>query len=223
MTRRGVIGLLVAAALAGCGMFSDVHTYRYRLTVEVETPQGVRSGSSVIESSASESNGLNGSQVHSELHGEAVAIDMPDGGTLFALLDAGEGTAPFASAAYNQIMPESIKKNPDWKIRDDALASQTVAADVPPKYFPIFVRFTDIKNPASVVKVDPAHLDRDYGAGVKLKRVFVQITDDDVTTGIEKRLVWVKTHRGSLAYSGKRHPQNPEKDLTPRAFSEGVF
>jgi hypothetical protein len=73
------------------------------------------------------------------------------------------------------------------------------------------------------VKVDPADLERDYGAGVKLKRVFVQITDDDVTTGIEKRLVWVTTHRGSLAYSGKRHPQNPEKDLTPRAFSEGVF
>jgi hypothetical protein len=215
----------VATLLAGCSMFPDVHTYRYRLTVEVETPKGIRSGSSVIESSASESKGLNGSQVHSELHGEAVAIDMPDGGTLFALLDAGEGTAPFAAAAYREILPKSvIIENSGWKVEHDAIEHQTVAADVPPKYYPIFVRFTDIKDPASVVKVDPAHLERDYGAGVRLKRVFVQITDDDVTTGIEKRFSWWTQFRnlhldGSPARYEDMTKQNLTAHMSPGRFS----
>jgi hypothetical protein len=188
--------LLIAAstvslfATAACGLVSDVHSYRYRLTVEVETPHGLRTGSSVIESRAWESNGLNGKMVQSELHGEAVAIDMPDGETLFALLDSGDGTAPFASAAFDRISPQSITQNPDWRVRDDAMARLTVAAEVPEKYYPIFVHFTDIKNPASVVAVDPAHLDVDFGDGVKLKRVFVKMTKDPVTTGIGRRFSW---------------------------------
>ena len=211
-------------ALAGCGMFADKHTYRYRLTVEVDTPQGVRSGSSIIESTASESNGLNGRMVHSELHGEAVAIDMPDSGTLFALLDSGDGSAPFAAAAYNQIIPESISKNVDWRVPHDAIAHQTVAADVPAAYYPILVRFTDIKNPASVVKVDPTHLDRDYGAGVRLKRVFVQTTDDAVTTGIEKRFEWWAKFRklhldGTPARYEDITKQNLAAHISPGSFS----
>ena len=53
MARRGVIGLLGGAVidgLAGCDVIAPPRaSLRYRMTVEVETPQGLRSGSSVIE------------------------------------------------------------------------------------------------------------------------------------------------------------------------------
>lgn len=224
MRVRAILATLLLVAMAGCSLLSDVHTYRYRLTVEVETPQGVRSGSSVIESSASESNGLNGSQVHSELHGEAVAIDMPDGETLFALLDAGENSAPFASAAYNQILPESVTKNVDWRVFHDAIENQTVAADVPSAYYPILVRFTDIRNPASVVRVDPARLDSDFGPGVRLRRVFVQTTDDPVTVGIAGRFEWWARFR-DLNFDGTSSSyedlttQNITAYMSPSSFS----
>src|SRR3546814_11244811 len=49
MARRAVLGLFAsAAALLLCGC-ERTDTLRYRMTVEVEPPTGVRSGSSVIE------------------------------------------------------------------------------------------------------------------------------------------------------------------------------
>ena len=51
MARRGVMGVLaggVAAVLGGCGVLGG-NSYRFKLTVEVETPKGLRTGSSVYE------------------------------------------------------------------------------------------------------------------------------------------------------------------------------
>ena len=48
MARRGVIGLLaggIAAFLGGCGILGSKSSYRFKMTVEVDTPEGVRSGS----------------------------------------------------------------------------------------------------------------------------------------------------------------------------------
>lgn len=39
--------VLSALLLSGCG--DETPTYRYRMTVDVETPEGPRTGSSVIE------------------------------------------------------------------------------------------------------------------------------------------------------------------------------
>ena len=53
MRRREVLGILgggVAALLAGCNVIAPPQeSLRYRITVEVQTPQGLRSGSGVIE------------------------------------------------------------------------------------------------------------------------------------------------------------------------------
>lgn len=47
MTRRGLIGVLTglvsASALAGCGFFGG-SSYNFKMTVEVETPEGVKTG-----------------------------------------------------------------------------------------------------------------------------------------------------------------------------------
>jgi hypothetical protein len=50
VTRRRAISLLTGAAavgLAGCGLIGSRASYRFRMTVDVQTPQGIRSGSSV--------------------------------------------------------------------------------------------------------------------------------------------------------------------------------
>ena len=52
MGRRGSLMLLsggLAAMLSGCGLFGVGSTYRYKMTVEVETPDGLKSGSAVRE------------------------------------------------------------------------------------------------------------------------------------------------------------------------------
>jgi hypothetical protein len=45
-----------------------------------------------------------------------------------------------------------------------------------------------------VQRVDPANLAASFGPGIRLKRITVEVTDDDVTTGIEKRLRWLGDH-----------------------------
>ena len=56
MTRRGILGLLVVGAgllVSGCGLFGAKSTYRFKMTVEVQTSQGLRTGYAVREISYS--------------------------------------------------------------------------------------------------------------------------------------------------------------------------
>src|SRR3546814_16053908 len=58
------------------------------MTVEVETPTGVRSGSSVIETTITKGPRTGqGSGLTATMKGEAVAVDLGSGQTLFALLN----------------------------------------------------------------------------------------------------------------------------------------
>jgi hypothetical protein len=78
----------------------------------------------------------------------------------------------------------------------------------------MLVRFRDIADPTSVEKVDPDNLAASFGEGVKLRRITVQLTDDPVTTGIEKRLGWLRSvgeERGTLV----KNPPRLLKDATP--------
>ncbi len=57
MARRGVLGLLAggaAALLGGCGLIWGSDRLRQKITVEVETPDGPRTGSSVVETEVRE-------------------------------------------------------------------------------------------------------------------------------------------------------------------------
>jgi hypothetical protein len=54
--------------------------------------------------------------------------------------------------------------------------------------WPMLVTFTNLRDPMSVERVDPANLSAQFGEGVRLRRITVQVTDDDVTEGMEERL-----------------------------------
>ena len=92
-SHRGIIGTVMAAftlLLAACGLGPDpTPDYRYLLTVAVETPDGPKTGSSVIEvetSVAGEYSLPTPGRVSHKVRGEAVAVDLGDGQVLFALL-----------------------------------------------------------------------------------------------------------------------------------------
>ena len=91
MARRGVMGVLggaVVAVLGGCRIFGGGSGYRFRMTVEVETPQGLKTDSSVYQVTAGYRPDLQpgGKAREWAARGEAVAVDLPGGKTLFALL-----------------------------------------------------------------------------------------------------------------------------------------
>jgi hypothetical protein len=62
--------------------------------------------------------------------------------------------------------------------------------------YPLLVTFTDMQDPTSVTRVDPANLAASFGTGVRLKRIEVEVTDDDVTTGIGETLQTIGIEEG---------------------------
>lgn len=207
MARRKVLSVIAgcaAALLAGCDVNSPTMDYIWqephypKLKVEVETPEGIKTGYSVIEVKWNKAGrGFN-------VRGEAVAVDLPKGQTLFILLRSASN-ADWA-AWLHQIV--KLENSPE----DQALYYSRIATNrqvwmIPrtKEYFgnkeqhdnyPYFVRFGNINDPKSVEQVDPDDLAKTFGPGVKLKSFTMQMTNEPVTVGIEKRLEWLESIRG---------------------------
>ena len=222
MARRGVMGLLASAAalvLVGCAKRGRL---RYRITVEIETPAGLKTGSSVMETRQSGpypfvpqelGNGGGGGVV-----GEAVAVDLGGGRVIFALLSGPEGRSIYAMVPralnYPELTPPLSRqfKPHEWQEAFDEAADAEPLAVLRREDYPMLVTFGDLSDPKSVETVNPD--------AIGVRRITLQVTDDAVTTGIEKRLGWLVNQRGSLDYTGRLHPDNPEKDLTESAFRQ---
>jgi hypothetical protein len=192
---RGVMGLLAGGAVAllgGCGLLGG-NSYRFRMTVEVETPEGLRTGSSVYEVSAEDKISFLPEMADRgwSVTGEAVAVDLPGGSKLFALLktensrrsDLAKMSMATLDPEFDNDMVESAGRIAgNWS---------PLRGDVAPADYPLLVTFGDIDDPASVERVDPANLAASFGPGVRLKRITVETTNDPVTVGIEERLGWL--------------------------------
>ena len=197
------VSLLV---LSGCDAGPTIE-FNYRLTVEVETPQGVRSGHSVIKywGQQRSSNPLDpykgGLGAHAR--GEAVAVDLPGGRTLFALLqtetdvDAATAYPGLAFAAEIRGEADNTKRlqllqGLKGQTRPLPRTEMTLAnGGTEVSAYPMLVMFKDIKDPKSVARVDPDDLPASFGTGYRLKAITVTITDAPMTIGIEKRLGWL--------------------------------
>lgn len=189
MQRRIVLGFLAGAAaisIGGCvGPFRN--HYRFKLTVEVETPEGLKSGFSVIEVWAAYE--MPGSQRRLwGVKGEAVAVDLPGGQVLFALLKTHAIHEDMAGLSMTTLDPRfrnDVVESAERIAKRDGIRSPT---EVAPKNYPLLVRFINIADPESVELVDPGALNAAFGAGVRLKRITVQATNDAVSEEIGRRL-----------------------------------
>lgn len=237
---RVLMVLALGAALPACA--DDTPTYRYRLTVEVDTPAGLRSGSSVIEvDTRLVRPGSNPASyaVEHRVRGEAVAVDLPGGRTLFALLRSPDDT-DWASRVMVDLTPQQPGETPleSFVARYAAAASVAGERVLPPVWprrqnwparsaWPMLVTFGDLAEPTSVALVDPDDLAASFGEGVALRRITVQITDDPVTTGIEERLGWLEGQDSGMLDGRTNNTIRAENrlanDLSRMDFSRGIF
>lgn len=190
---KGIAAAVVAAAAAigAYALRSAPATYRYRITAEVETPEGSRTGSAVHELRLRRQARLSPEvgKMSLDLAGEAVAIDLPDGRTLFALLRHPVGNYPWEilrfSFGWGDGGPATFKK------RLDALQATGSHADLSPEGYPLLVHFEDPLQPSTVSVVAPSDLAGTFGPGVRLRRIRIAMTADPVSQGIRERLPWL--------------------------------
>ncbi len=185
-----LLAAVVPMVLASCVQFP---TYRYRLTVAVDTPEGLRQGSSVIQVKTHDGIGFPGpdaNRISASVKGEAVVVDLGRRGLLFALLRNA------TSIAQLSLLPVRVDKGGTAKAASNNLRAMKLVAgraDVPVDSQPMLVRFRDVRDPKSVEMVDADDLASAFGPGVRLRRITVEISDDAVTELIEKYLPWLGT------------------------------
>ena len=221
MTRREVIGILsvgtASLAIGGCGLLNSRASYRFRMTVEMDTPQGLRAGSSVYEVVAEKNNTRLLAEERAGgviTRGEAVVVDVP-GGAIYVLLTLPKTTNGLGAVATYALSPETerggidnflpaVKKLGGWF--GDA------KAELPREDWPLMVWFGDINDPKTVQRVEPD--------AIGVKRILLESTGDEVTTGIERTLKWLGDRGGVV--SGPTFNANLTETIYNEAFRLGI-
>lgn len=162
-------------------------SWRYKMTVTVETPEGIKTGSAVREITVKTGPALTPeSHAIVEVKGEAVVVDLGQHGTLFTLLDGDDAyrvvfnVFPFGGGGTTR---EGVEYYSHLKNAKASLVEK--------KNIPTMVTFKDIKDPKSVIAVDRANLAGTFGTGVTLKDVTIEMTDEDMTWDVGKYLDWL--------------------------------
>jgi hypothetical protein len=209
---------VVAAVFLGWAIKASVFVHdravRSRLTLAVETPDGVRTGSSVTEHTTTFGPfqlkmGSSNWSIGSFLSGEGVVVDLGNRGLLVATLvkpswlssrgwGAGGGYAgvwPFSQSEYSGNPAAGSSDAEKYMVYLDELKRVKPKADISLKDVPVLVRFSDPSNPASMSLVDPFNLADAFGPGVRLQSATVEISSDPITRSIDARLPWLKLSR----------------------------
>jgi len=186
-----LIGAFVVATIYS-HWFTYVH--HFRLTVEIETPEGIKSASSVLKAVYVESPKWvpQNTSLSTGLHGEAVFVDLGGGKNIVALLALGangeQSMEPnLAARALRGEGPE--KMLPSFWYRD--APHWTGAAELTGELVPTFATFDDPTKPETVRVIVPSEFERMLGAGYRFKRVWVEMTDDGVTSHSSRTLSWL--------------------------------
>lgn len=194
-----LIAVMVGVPYLAWTIFYPSSTLRAKITIDVETPEGLKTGSSVHEVVFSLEPcplcNTSGPKFRRHVRGEAVVVDLGERGTLFALLNGGSENYPEADPVTPFILEKQFgpKEDQNWRGAEAVrvLRRASGQADIPQNLLPFMVRFRDLNDPKSVQRVDPNNLEASFGLGVKLVKATIEITGDRVTTGIERHLTWL--------------------------------
>lgn len=207
----------MALAMSG---FIFPKTWNYKITIEIETPEGIKSGSAVRQVRARRelAGYINPSAgiVTYDVIGEAVVIDLGKWGLLFGLIEDTDYVllrAAFGSGGGSSGDHRYFFANPPM-------------GTVKPlsTYQPKLVMFEDINDPKSIQLVyinqeavvseqQKNNFFEIYKEQLGIKSMVVEITNDPVTLGIENWLPWIRNYKWRSGYlGGEQSP--PFKDLS---------
>lgn len=191
------VGLMVAYSI-----FYPTTTYKFRITLNVDTPQGLKSGSSVMEVRHRRYPAwmtLGANTGESELKGEAVFVDLgSSSGTkarnLLALLLLGpRGEIPDLQSLPGMTFRPFLK--PSLAV-DEGIQLSRLAPGIKTDLFgetmPVLVSFADIADPRTARVVRPDNLAQTFGGGFSLRNATIEIVakNEPLLRGLASRLPW---------------------------------
>lgn len=201
--------LAIAVALTGC---SRSENYRYKLTLAVNTPEGVKRGSSVTEWVFWEVSIPARGTAH-KLRGEALYLDLgPGARPLIALLTSHlhekRGGTVWDWSGGSLLSRLYGLPSEDFMDHVAHLSRMRGPHRIDLEDLPDLVTFADVNDPNSVIEVDPNDLQATLGPNVTWNETTLESTDEPVTKGIETKLRWIPSYNDKMLdgarYHGKR-------------------
>lgn len=174
--------------------FYPTTSYRFRITVNVDTPQGLKSGSSVMQvrdwryPSWVTFGEISGG---SSLKGEAVFVDLgPDGDgksrNLIALLALGPfGQDPnfylVPGQAFEPLWRQKLRSpefhGSSWELSNLPVGTKTELSD---NILPTLVTFSNVADSRTAAIIQPNKFESTFGSGFRLQNVTIEIVSNGI-------------------------------------------
>ena len=171
--------------------------HKYRLTVEVETPEGIKSASGVMAVHPDRGYSRGG---HTRTKGDAVFVDLGGGKNLVALLAHIDNSVDLDGMNYLALR---AYKAAGRNVSFNEMSRLTGAVPVKGALIPVLVTFGKPDDPGSARTALPDDLEASLGKGFHLRDVSVEAAPngvwpldfggslgEPVTRGIEAKLPW---------------------------------
>jgi hypothetical protein len=191
---------LLAAIFIGDHIRINRPGHKYRLTVEVETPDGVKSGSGVLAVHPDRGYGRGG---HTRTKGDAVFIDLGGGENLVALL-AHLDDKKIDLDGINYVALRAYTAAGGQHVSFNEMNKMTGAVPVTGALIPVLLTFADPAIPGTARTVSPDDAAGALGPGYRLQAItaegvpngfwpldFGGALGEPVTRGISARLPWL--------------------------------
>jgi hypothetical protein len=173
--------------------------HKYRLTVEVETPAGIKSTSGVLAVTPDRGYSNRGKSVTS---GDAVFVDLGAGKNLVALLAHLDKTLDLD--AINYVALRAYGEAGGQRVSFNQMSRMTGVVPVTGALIPVLATFADPADPATMRGVAPDNLEASLGPGFRLHRITAEVVPngfwpvdfggplgEPITRGIEAKLPWL--------------------------------
>jgi hypothetical protein len=194
----GPLGLL-AALFIGDQIRINRPGHKYRVTVEVDTPAGVKSASGVV--AVTPYRGYSGIG-RTRTSGEAVFVDLGGGKNLVALLAHLDNKIDLD--AINYVALRAYTAAAGSRVNFNDMSKQTGTVPVKAALVPVLVAFADPANPGSARLVSPDDSETVLGKGFRLHGITAEVVPngvwpidfggalgEPVTRGIAAHLPWL--------------------------------
>lgn len=190
---------LLAVLVIGDQIRINRPDHKYRVTVEVETPVGIKSASGVMAVTPDRGYTHRG---RTQTSGDALFIDLGGGKNLVALLAHLDKTLDLEGINYVALRAYSAALG--HHVEFSTLNRMRGVVPVTGALIPVLATFPDPADPKTMRTVPPDHLDASFGPGYRLHRVSAEVVPngfwpldfggalgEPVTRGIKARLPWV--------------------------------
>jgi len=207
--------LLAGAGVAWWKIAYPTFSYRVRFVVEIDVDGATKVGSSVIEVRGKKQPTFgNAPPILYLVYGDAVFVDLGQGRNVIATFAFGPNAN---DDIFDTLAPRLFRMSAEQIAL--TLSGTDEKVELPLDLIPALVTFEDLNNPRTARVVAPNDFPAVFGAGIRFRRAFIQITSAPVSRDIEAKLPWLRDFKGFLAGTAFDATwSRPSRNLTASYF-----